>query len=282
MPQRIGLAFGDGEELDYHGVVAQQDASIPRLDRPAPPWVLTALVSVLTFGAGLALVGATFGEPINEGEGSEAAPAESESSDSEPSPGAELQGQIANAEEAGVDGANPDSEAADLEPVADVVEEGSESEILADEAVLVDADSADPTDSVEGDGNPEGEGNAPSTAEAPALPTSAVQGRMQRGRLAYLRCGELADDAGRCPRDRELEASVWTQLSAVIPRCGVGLGSGDARLRFDGDAPTVTFREFGDTPLDAEALTACVTPYVGALRTQLGGSFTFSMRFELR
>ncbi|MEM7606856.1 MAG: hypothetical protein AAF411_15985 [Myxococcota bacterium] len=120
------------------------------------------------------------------------------------------------------------------------------------------------------------------TPVAPAAPLGEPDRQFRRGRLAYLRCGDAADGAGRCPRDRELEAQAWAAAGAAA-RCGLAPGTADLRLSFQpGEGPELRFRDFGDAPIDAGELQRCLSGAAASLRSSLPHSFVLSLRFTLR
>lgn len=116
---------------------------------------------------------------------------------------------------------------------------------------------------------------------APALPDAPSVGVMRRGRIAYLRCGDLADSRGRCPRDREFESLAWQTMTDVIPRCGLGHGWGEVRFVVSENATLVEGHDFERPKLDEDDMAACLAPYAAPLTSSLEGEFILSIRFSL-
>lgn len=120
---------------------------------------------------------------------------------------------------------------------------------------------------------------APTVRDAPGLPVRSVL----RGRVAYIRCGPAT--ATRCPRDRDLEESVWAVL-AELASCSTrpaDPGTSDLRLLFRGDRREARFRAWGEAPLPDEALTTCVGSQLEALGTRLAVDpllVSFQFRYE--
>lgn len=129
-----------------------------------------------------------------------------------------------------------------------------------------------------GDGAEAAPPTSAATSAATPAPTST---ELQRGRVAYVRCGATE----RCPRDLELEAAAWTLLER-LPTCGrlAGqTGTADVRFHFEGDVPEVRFRDHGEDPLAIGALRACLEGPTAALRTSSSARpLTVSFRLELR
>ncbi len=154
------------------------------------------------------------------------------------------------------------------------------------------AESAEPASAAlgeEAEGAPEG--SLPREAEGAAglssgSPDEAYGLVVERGRLAYLQCPGAEGADGRCPRDRELEARVWTILDELpgCPQAPQVEGTGDLRLHLRGDEPTtLRFRDWGEAPLPLGPLSACLGPPIEGLRTQLGArAVVVSFRFRLR
>ncbi|MFT5354417.1 MAG: hypothetical protein ACI9KE_001622 [Polyangiales bacterium] len=246
-------------------LMAKKSETLLRETRPTPAWRL-ALSSLLPFILGLVLVGATFGEERDEtgGMGLEALDlAEGALEGPEPEPPIEIPAS--------------DGPEADLEVVVEVeaeVEEPEveEPEVEEPELAVLPADVAM--------GAPTGTEEAPEvpSVESDRLPSDTA---FVRGRLAYLRCGSMADADERCPRDRDLESSTWSALEGAN-HCGLGAGSADVRLHFSGGPPELRFRDYGESPLELGALQACLAPHVATLRSSLPQSFILSMRFTLR
>ncbi len=106
------------------------------------------------------------------------------------------------------------------------------------------------------------------TASDEGVPTAtpfAGPRRVERGRVAYLRCDGVPLRPGPypCPREERLEEAVWAVLE-TLPRCAeapAGLGETDVRLELARDAPPeVKLRApRADVPrLDGAAVLRCV------------------------
>lgn len=110
---------------------------------------------------------------------------------------------------------------------------------------------------------------------------------IRRGRLAYLRCdGAERPDLGPfpCPRDRDLERTVWAAIDALAacPTAPAGPGPADLRLTFQpGATPEVGFLDrAGD--LDSRRLAGCLAgPLADATTTLTADYLLVSFRFEL-
>lgn len=124
-----------------------------------------------------------------------------------------------------------------------------------------------------------------SSAGASSRPSSARRAlRVQRGRVAYLRC----DGLPRCPRDEPLENAVWAVIDS-LPACPDGPtapGAADIRLELLGEAaPDVAWRDtFPSTTvrLERDRVMGCVHDALTRTRQTLGSSrLVVSFRFEL-
>lgn len=97
--------------------------------------------------------------------------------------------------------------------------------------------------------------------------------RMQRGAISYVRCDGLERhrQGTPCPRDRALEAAVWSSLQA-LPQCrNADPGWGEAELRLTmrrGSAPQIDLKPWGDRgTLNWRAVSKCAGPTLTKLRT---------------
>jgi hypothetical protein len=97
--------------------------------------------------------------------------------------------------------------------------------------------------------------------------------RMQRGAISYVRCDGLERhrQGTPCPRDRALEAAVWSSLQA-LPQCrNADPGWGEAELRLTmrrGSAPQIDLKRSGDRgTLNWRAVSKCAGPTLTKLRT---------------
>lgn len=252
-------------------LMAKKSEALLRETRPTPAWRLV-LSGLIPFALGLMLVGVTFGEEPDETGGlgldalvptsqGEAEPADTTPTQPESAP-------VSGAEGA-AEPAAPELPESEIEP--EVVE--PEVAALPAEVAVIPAEVAMGTPS-----ETEAATEAP-VAEIPARQPSDTS--FVRGRLAYLRCGSMADAEERCPRDRDLEVSTWAALEGAN-HCGLGAGSADVRLHFSGGAPELRFRDYGEPPLVIGALQTCLAPHVATLRSTLPQSFVLSMRFTLR
>ena len=139
---------------------------------------------------------------------------------------------------------------------------------------------------------------APTETARPSLTTNAeaTSGRraspalrFERGIVAYVRCEglERKDTRFPCPRDRELEASVFATLSELT-KCGepdLGRGQGEVRLEWRGTSvPTILVRSSRDEPaLSEQAVSRCVATPLNAARPKLHSSHLIvAFRFALR
>lgn len=240
-------------------LMAKKSEALLRETRPTPAWRL-ALSGLLPFALGLSLVGTTFGEEPDETGGLGLDALVTSPPDDPPSE--------AN-EDVPVETVEAPEEVVAVETEPDDVVE-AEPEVAEPEVAVLPADVAM--------GTPAGTVEAP-VVEAPARIASNTS--FVRGRLAYLRCGSMADADERCPRDRDLEVATWVALEEAN-HCGLGAGSADVRLHFSGGAPELRFRDYGEPPLELGALQTCLAPHVAALRSTLPQSFILSMRFTLR
>ena len=98
--------------------------------------------------------------------------------------------------------------------------------------------------------------------------------RVQRGAISYVRCDGLERhrQGTPCPRDRALEATVWSSLQA-LPQCrNADPGWGEAELRLTmrrGAAPQIDLKPWGDRgSLNWRAVSKCAGPTLTKLRTQ--------------
>lgn len=253
-------------------LMAKKSEALLRETRPTPAWRLL-LSGLLPFALGLMLVGVTFGEEPDEtgGLGLDALVTTSEGDvDPEEATAAVAEPEVAEPEVVEPEPAEPEV----AEP--EVVEpEVAEPEVAEPEVAVLPAEIAM--------GTPAGTDETPA-AEAPVAeipPRQPSNTSFVRGRLAYLRCGSMADADDRCPRDRDLEVSTWAALEGAN-HCGLGAGSADVRLHFSGGAPELRFRDYGEPPLALGALQTCLAPHIAALRSTLPQSFVLSMRFTLR
>ncbi len=121
-----------------------------------------------------------------------------------------------------------------------------------------------------------------------ALPFDGAR-RVERGRVAYLRCEGVPQRPGAypCPRDEALEDAVWTVLE-TLPRCAEappGLGESDVRVEVVPGTPTdVKLRApRPNVPrLDGPAILRCAAGPVSHLTTRTGSTkLVLSFRFTL-
>ncbi len=121
-----------------------------------------------------------------------------------------------------------------------------------------------------------------------ALPFDGAR-RVERGRVAYLRCEGVPQRPGPypCPRDEALENAVWTVLE-TLPRCAdapPGLGESDVRVEVVPGTPTdVKLRApRPNVPrLDGPAILRCAAGPVSHLATTTGSTkLVLSFRFTL-
>ena len=253
-----------GEQLVYGSGVS------PRLQsRAAPSPIRLALVALAGLLAGLVLVRLTLSAPshrdgeelVEDGDGFGDVPANADDDEREASEG---------------------GEPGDRDLVDEATEDENEEELVDEEELVAEEESEEVSEEVSEELDPA------ATGAARPLPTTPTSRRFERGRLAYLRCGALADANGRCPRDRDLEASVWELLEAVSTRCGIGAGQADARYAFaPGQAPALSLFDLGRrdsdvTAIESEPLLACLEPYSANLTTTLRGEFILSVRFQVR
>lgn len=121
-----------------------------------------------------------------------------------------------------------------------------------------------------------------------ALPFAGAR-RVERGRVAYLRCEGVPQRPGPypCPRDEALENAVWTVLE-TLPRCAdapPGLGESDVRVEVVPGSPTdVKLRApRPNVPrLDGPAILRCAAGPVSHLATTTGSTkLVLSFRFTL-
>lgn len=256
--------------------MAKKRQTLLRETRPTPFWRL-GLSVVVPFALGLLLVGSTFGEAPDATGGMGNSP---------PATDFDEPAQTSDASDA----EDPEPETPEVAPTAEEEPESPELAVLPADVAMGTGATETPEvveevpEVVEEipvvEETPEVEvAEAPVVIEAPNREPSNT--RFVRGRLAYLRCGSMADADGRCPRDRDLETSAWTALEGAND-CGLGEGSADVRLHFSGGAPELRFRDYGEPPLALGTLQACLAPRVAALRTTLPQSFVLSMRLTLR
>lgn len=121
---------------------------------------------------------------------------------------------------------------------------------------------------------PEARPEEPRVADSPL--------RLRRGRLAYLRCGDL-DMTGRCPRDQDMEAEAWRVLG-TLTSCGrlQAGGTGDVRFVLGSEPTEARFRDHGERPFQADDLVACLGDSIAAVRTTLpADGIVVSFRFSL-
>jgi hypothetical protein len=100
-----------------------------------------------------------------------------------------------------------------------------------------------------------------------------VDRRVERGAISYVRCDGLERHrkGTPCPRDRALEAAVWSSLQA-LPQCrNADPGWGEAELRLTmrrGGAPQLDLKPWGDRgTLNWRAVSKCAGPTLTKLRT---------------
>ncbi|MEM1414007.1 MAG: hypothetical protein AAGH15_03865, partial [Myxococcota bacterium] len=172
--------------------------------------------------------------------------------------------------EAGVEpsGAAPESEETRL--AAETPEQGDGPDASAEEETEGEAPDAEPG------------GSPAETAPAPSGPRPSF--RVERGRIAYMRCEGLAPRNGRCPRDAALERQAWsvvTETMATCPALGDAEGGADVRLRLGAGATEVRFREWGDPPLPLSPLWRCLRSAVSGIRSTLDSTdLVLSLRVQ--
>jgi hypothetical protein len=139
-------------------------------------------------------------------------------------------------------------------------------------------------------------GDAPSTddetpagADVPTATPFTGPRRIERGRIAYLRCDGVPQRPGPypCPRDEALEAAVWSVLE-TLPRCAgapAGLGESDVRLELARDRTTVVRLRAPrpDVPrLDGAAVLRCAAGPLSHVATTSGATrLMLAFRFSL-
>ena len=117
-------------------------------------------------------------------------------------------------------------------------------------------------------------------AAVPAPGTAAAT--FERGRVAYLRCGEPET---RCGRDRDFEEAAWAAMGA-LPECAAlagARGTADVRIHRSSDgSKELRFRDWGDSPLDAGRLQRCLQPALRGLAIGVRANpLVVSFRFRL-
>jgi len=125
--------------------------------------------------------------------------------------------------------------------------------------------------------------------EVPTATPFAGARRVERGRIAYLRCEGVPQRPGPypCPRDEALEVAVWAVLD-TLPRCAeapAGLGESDVRLELVAGAPTdakLRAPRSGVPRLDGPAILRCTAGPLSHLATTTGATkLVLSFRFAL-
>jgi len=239
--------------------------------RPANTAARVAVIGALSFATGLAFVVWNAGG-VRRTSPRVAAPAAPHDSGEAPEPTDETPSDPQDAPE--VASAAPDDEAGEAhapEPTPGFV--------------VVDDDGGVP---VRGDVPSSDVPAADLTAES-AVPTATPHTgprRVERGRVAYLRCDGVPQRPGPfpCPRDEALETAVWNVLE-TLPRCAEappGLGESDVRLEFAPDRPTVARLRAPrpDVPrLDGAAVLRCVAGPLSHL-TSAGGATRLMLAFR--
>lgn len=253
------------------------DVRIPaeRADRPAWVGVAGVAAACLAIGVLLASLGVT---PARTDEG-EPPRSATESPRARDEAATDPEGDAPEAVAAPEPGApEPEAEAGDES------EAGAEPTPSEPEAETADAQEA-PGATDEGALSPPSE-----TASPGPLPTlSAAPARIERGRVAYLRCtGVERRGAFPCPRDEALEIRAWNALDAVAscPALADATGQADIVLDFRDSAPEVRSRDTFARDvrrLDPAATVACVAPALAGLRHATGAQrLVVSLRFALR
>lgn len=127
----------------------------------------------------------------------------------------------------------------------------------------------------------------PRTAKpAAGAPSALTQRVIEPGRVAYLVCEGVPLRQGPypCPRDLELEESVWNALDALpeCPTAPTGTGQVDVRLHYEGSQdPEIRFLPAA-TDLDIPSLSSCLDPSLRKLHSALGASsLVVSFRFRI-
>lgn len=124
----------------------------------------------------------------------------------------------------------------------------------------------------------------PKTAPAEPPPRALGPLRMERGRVAYVRCDgiRLRPGAYPCPRDGSLEEKVWTALEA-LPRCRPPRSfGGDLRLYFRKGTLDTTRLRSDDEELATDGLLACLRGELGKVSTPIRADpLIVSFRFGL-
>jgi hypothetical protein len=151
---------------------------------------------------------------------------------------------------------------------------------------------ADPNASVLSDSEPVAAAPKPLAApveEKPAVTKRrATKTTFEPGVLAYVRCEGSERPHARfpCPRDRKLEAQVWSTLEA-LPACETDAGIGSAELRLvlrRSQIQTVEWKPGTVGPsLNLHALSKCAGAKLADVRTRLTApeglvSFRFSLK----
>jgi hypothetical protein len=112
-------------------------------------------------------------------------------------------------------------------------------------------------------------------AKRSSVPTAKrlADRRIARGAISYVRCDGLERhrQGTPCPRDRALEAAVWSSLQA-LPQCrNADPGWGEAELRLTmrrGSAPQIDLKPWGDRgSLNWRAVSKCAGPTLTKLCT---------------
>jgi hypothetical protein len=95
---------------------------------------------------------------------------------------------------------------------------------------------------------------------------------IERGAINYLRCEGLERhrQGSPCPRDRPLEAAVWSSLQGLAQCRTADPGWGDAELRLTmrrGGAPEIDLKPWGDhRSLNLRAVSKCAAPMLTKVR----------------
>src|SRR5262249_5762127 len=112
--------------------------------------------------------------------------------------------------------------------------------------------------------------------------------RIERGRIAYIRCDGVPQRAGPipCPRDPAMERAVWAAIDELATHCpalAAARGTADVRVVFDGRR----FSGVGFNPstpaTTADATRACLEPRLSGVTQSLGATrLTASFRFDAK
>lgn len=282
---------GPGERARATARVVVKNASMsrPRIevpsaaaDRPSP--ALLAATAVIALAAGFGLLQWTLIDAPS-------ASADRVRADPEPAPG------MGRGEEQGSHGGEPETSGSERDSpetvtAGDTRAEGdpagdlqpADPELTAapslDPAPDQDADDPAEVDPNTGDSVPAPEAGPPDDAPTPPH-------RLVPGRVAYLRCegARPTDGPYPCPRDRDLERTVWDALGG-LSECAdrpVAGGAGDLRLTFSGGALRERgVRGGGESALSEVAILGCLEESLGAVTTTIRApDLVVSFRFEL-